>query len=241
MHQFRLHEARIDLAAITHNVARSINSGGNHSAAVDVRADGYGHGAVEAARAAELGGAAHLLVSSESDAAALQDAGILLPTSVVSGEQPTLEPGLGLVPVARAYGFVGGGDWRPAMRVRARVIGVKSIAAGEGVSYGYTFRAPNATNLALVAIGYADGIDRHAGNLCGLLLRGARRPIVGRVAMNALVVDMGEDQAAVEDVAVVFGDPAEGEPSVSDWSETLGKRPSEVAANLGARLPRSRA
>jgi alanine racemase len=222
-----------------HNVSRFIGSSGDGTPAVDVRADGYGHGAVEAARAAERGGAGLLLVSSVSEAHALEAAGIRLPTAVVSGDDPHLAAGFALIPTALVYGFSEGSELQPAMRVLAKVIGVKSIAAGEGVSYGYTFRAPRATNLALVAIGYANGVDRLASNVGTLWLRGSRRAIVGRVAMNALVLDLGNDHAVVEDVAVIFGDPAQGEPSVRAWADALGKRPAEVAANLGARLPRS--
>ena len=124
------------------------------------------------------------------------------------------------------------------MTVAAKVIATKSITAGEGVSYGYTFKAPRATNLALVAIGYANGVDRLASNRGSLWLRGSRRPIVGRVAMNALVVDMGDDQAEIEDTAVLFGEPSRGEPSILQRSVSLGKNPTEVAANLGGHLPR---
>lgn len=239
MHQFPLHEARVDPSAITHNVSRLVSSNSDGSLAIDVRADGYGHGAGEVARAVERGGAGLLLVSTTSEADALKAAGIRLPTAVVSGDDPALDAGYELAPTALAYGFIDGGEWRPAMRVLAKVIGAKSIGAGEGVSYGYTFRAPRATNLALVAIGYANGVDRVASNLGALLLGGSQRPIVGRVAMNALVVDMGDEHAEVEDVAVIFGDPARGEPSILSWADALGKRTGEVAANLGARLPRS--
>lgn len=239
MHQFPLHEARIDLAAITHNVSRFVVSVANRSSAVDLRAGGYGHGAVEAARAAEAGGAAELLVSSVVEVDALRSAGIRLPTTVVSGDDPALRPPAALIPTELVYGFVDTGQWRPAMRVVARVIGVKSIGAGEGVSYGYTFRASRATNLALIAIGYANGIDRLASNVGGLWLRGSHRPIVGRVAMNALVIDMGDDRAEVDDIAVVFGNAAEGEPSIRSWAGALGKPPAEVSANFGLRLPRS--
>lgn len=239
MHQFPLHEVRVDPSAITQNVSRLVGSNDTGTLAVDVRADGYGHGAVEVARAAERGGAGQLLVSSASEADDLVAAGIRLPTAVVSGDDPVLDAAYALAPTELVYGFVDGGEWRPAMRVLAKVVGVKSIAAGEGVSYGYTFRAPRATNLALIAIGYANGLDRLASNVGALWLRGSSRPIVGRVAMNALVVDMGDEGAEVEDVAVVFGDPAQGEPPVSSWADALGKLPAEVAANLGARLPRS--
>jgi alanine racemase len=239
VHRFSLHEARVDAAVITQNVRDFLATPGDGVPSVDVRADGYGHGAQQVARAVEAGGAKLLLVSSVADGDALTAAGIQTRTVVVSGDAPGLERGIRLIPIGAVYGFTDGDQWRSAMRVAARVIGVKAITAGEGVSYGYTFRAEKDTNLALVAIGYANGIDRFGSNTSSLLLRDALRPVVGRVAMNALVLDMGDEVAAVGDTAVVFGEPTRGEPSISSWSSALGKNPAEVAANAGGHLPRS--
>lgn len=106
------------------------------------------------------------------------------------------------------------------------------------MSYGYTYRAPSRTNLALVGIGYADGLDRAASNLGSLLLGGLERRIVGRVAMNALVLDLGTGTVSVGDEAVVFGDPRRGEPTASAWASLLGKSAAEVATVFGTHLPR---
>ncbi len=141
-------------------------------------------------------------------------------------------------PSADAYGLAEDRRLRPAMRVSALVVGVKTIEAGEGVSYGYTYRAPRRTNLALVGIGYADGVDRFAGNRSLLLLRGVPRLIAGRVAMNALVLELGDDTASVGDEAVLFGDPRAGEPHIASWAAALGKSAEEIAIAFGSHLPR---
>ncbi len=238
MHRFPLHEALIDLAAITHNVDEFLKAREARSIALDIRADAYGHGAVEVARAAAARGVAGFVVSTAEEAAQVKDAGIRVPSVVASGDDPGVDLGVTVMPTAAAYGF-GRGEWRAGMRVLARVIGVKQIRQGEGVSYGYTYRAPRETHLALVAIGYANGVDRLGSNIGSLWLRGAPRPIAGRIAMNALVVELGDDQAEVGDTAVLFGATSIGEPHISDWAGAIGKRAEEIAANLGAHLPRS--
>jgi len=140
---------------------------------------------------------------------------------------------------AALYGLTDDPSLRPAMRVSAVVVATKTIDAGEGVSYGLTYRATARTNLALVGIGYADGLDRSAGNTATLQLGGVPRRIVGRVAMNALVLELNEATAAVGDEAVVFGDPASGEPQVSEWAASIGRSPAEVTSVFGRHLPRS--
>ena len=138
---------------------------------------------------------------------------------------------------AELYGLAEDRKLRPAMRVTALVIAIKTIEAGEGVSYGYTWRAARRTNLALVGIGYADGLDRIASNIGSLFLAGTVRPIAGRVAMNALVLDLGDDRVSLGEEAVVFGDERRGEPSASSWASVLGKTAVEVV--FGAHLPRT--
>jgi len=126
----------------------------------------------------------------------------------------------------------------PAMRVEARLIAVKRVAAGVGVSYGYTYRAASDTTLGLVPLGYADGIPRHVSNTGSVWVNGAVHPIVGRVAMDQFVVDLGESVAAVGDRVVLFGDPAEGYPSADDWAEAASTINYEIVTRLGRRVKR---
>jgi alanine racemase len=134
-------------------------------------------------------------------------------------------------------------DLDPALTLSVPIIGLKRVRAGEGTSYGYTWRADRDTTLALLPIGYADGVQRVAGNRASILVNGRLRPVVGRIAMNALTVDLGDDPVdlaaiGLGDEAVLFGDPAVGHPSAADWAAATGTITYEVVARLSSRLPR---
>ena len=128
---------------------------------------------------------------------------------------------------------------RPAMTLTARVALVKRVPAGHGVSYGHDYVTPRETTLALVPIGYADGIARTAGNVGPLLLGGRRRTIAGRVAMDQVVVDLGDDSAAAGDEVVLFGPGDLGEPTAEDWAQALGTISYEIVTRIGPRVPRT--
>ena len=129
---------------------------------------------------------------------------------------------------------------RPAMTLRARVALVKRVPAGEGVSYGHEWTAPHDTVLALLPVGYADGVPRRLGarGRMRVLLGGALRPVVGRVCMDQVVVDCGPDGGgvAVGDHAVLFGPGDDGAPTAQDWADELGTIHYEVAT--GTHRPR---
>ncbi len=131
---------------------------------------------------------------------------------------------------------------RPAMTFRARVALVKRVPAGEGVSYGHEWTTPRATTLALVPVGYADGVPRRLG-LAGRMrvhLAGTLRPVVGRVCMDQVVVDCGDDPVATGDTAVLFGPGTGGEPTAQDWADELGTIHYEVATGVhGRRVTRT--
>lgn len=126
----------------------------------------------------------------------------------------------------------------PAMTLRSRVAAVRRVDAGAGVSYDYVWQADRATTLALVPLGYADGIPRAASNRAEVWLGGALRPVRGRIAMDQFVVDVGDDAVAVGDRVVVFGDPATGVPSAADWARWSGTISYEIVTRLGNRVER---
>lgn len=126
----------------------------------------------------------------------------------------------------------------PAMTLRARVAAVRRVAAGAGVSYDHTWRAERPTHLALVPLGYADGVPRHASGRAEVLVGGRRAPIVGRVAMDQFVVDTGDAPAAVGEEVVLFGDPATGAPSAEDWARAADTIGYEIVTRIGHRVPR---
>jgi alanine racemase len=131
-------------------------------------------------------------------------------------------------------------DWlRPAMTVRARLIQVKQVAAGSGVSYGHRYVTPGPSTLGLVPLGYADGVPRGAFGRAEVHVRGRRRAISGTVCMNQFVVDFGEEAAQEGDEVVLFGPGDAGEPTPQDWADALGTISYEIVTRFGGRTPRS--
>jgi len=121
---------------------------------------------------------------------------------------------------------------RPAMMFRSSVALTKRIAAGESVSYGHTWTAARDTNLALVPVGYADGIPRLLSGRMEVLLAGRRRPVVGRVCMDQIVVDCGDDRVSPGDEVVLFGSGDRGEPTATEWADTLGTIDYEIVTGM---------
>ncbi|WP_440710116.1 alanine racemase [Herbiconiux sp. YIM B11900] len=127
---------------------------------------------------------------------------------------------------------------RPVMTLRARVVSTKRVPAGHGISYGLTYRTEAESTLALVPLGYADGIPRIASGRAEVWIGGRRHPIAGRIAMDQFVVDVGEHPVSAGDEVVVFGEGDRGEPTAEEWAgwaETIGD---EIVARVGPRVPR---
>ncbi len=143
--------------------------------------------------------------------------------------------GLSPVPVIGGPGHFG---LRPTMTLAARLILVKRVPAGQGVSYGHQYRTERETTLGLVPIGYADGLPRAASNLAPVLAAGAWRRIAGRVCMDQVVLDLGDDEAHVGDEVLLFGPGDAGEPTAQDWADVLGTIHYEIVTRIGGRIPR---
>ena len=141
--------------------------------------------------------------------------------------------GLSPVPEQGDFGLV------PAMTVRSRLANVKRVLAGEGVSYGHQYRLSADSTLALVPLGYADGVPRAATNRGPVSIAGRRYRISGRVCMDQFVVDLGDDAAAEGDEVVLFGPGRHGEPTAQDWADVLDTIHYEIVSRIGARVPRS--
>jgi alanine racemase len=124
---------------------------------------------------------------------------------------------------------------RPVMTLRARLASVKRIRAGAGVSYGHEYTAARDTTVGLVPLGYADGIPRGAANVGPILAAGSVRTVAGRVCMDQVVVDLGDDAAEPGDEVVVFG---AGGPSADDWAAACGTIGYEIVTRVGPRVAR---
>jgi alanine racemase len=359
-----LREARIDLQAISRNVETIRSAVGGAEVMVVVKADGYGHGAVQSARAALAGGATRLGVVEVEEALALRAAGIGAPVlawlhgrdtdfgaattagidigvnhlaqlervaaaSGVARVHIKVDSGLGrngaseaecaelfaaaarhekagrlrvvgffshlanagesadaaqlerftaLLEAARTAGLdpelvhlaatagalrlpaarfdlvrVGVGAYglspfddasstdlglTPAMQLSGEIVSVKRVPAGTGVSYGHDYLASRETTLALVPLGYADGIPRHASGAGPVSINGRTFAVSGRVAMDQFVVDVGDHPVSLGDRAMLFGDPATGVPSATDWADAAGTINYEVVTRIGNRVER---
>ena len=128
---------------------------------------------------------------------------------------------------------------RPAMTLRSTVAQVKTVDAGMGVSYSYRYTTARATRLALIPIGYADGIPRAATNVGPLFVGGQRTQIAGAVCMDQVVVDLGpESTVNVGDEVVVFGSGLEGAPTAAQWADASGTIVYEIVTRIGPRVAR---
>ncbi|WP_024287009.1 alanine racemase [Cellulomonas sp. KRMCY2] len=157
-----------------------------------------------------------------------------------------VRPGLavfGLSPVPQIGGPAAFG-LTPAMRLEADLAVVKSVEAGQGVSYAHVYTTPAATVLGVVPIGYADGVPRHASGTADrwggpVQVGGRRLGVAGRVCMDQFVLDLGHEADEVAgDRVVLFGSGADGEPTAEDWAQAAGTISYEIVTRIGSRVPR---
>ena len=127
---------------------------------------------------------------------------------------------------------------RPAMRLRADIALAKRVPAGQGVSYGHRYTTSRETTLALVPLGYADGIPRSATNLGPVQIGGQRFTVSGTVCMDQFVVDVGDLDVSAGDAVVLFGPGDGGEPTADDWADVVGTINYEIVTRIGGRVPR---
>ncbi|MYR32239.1 alanine racemase [Nocardiopsis alba] len=129
---------------------------------------------------------------------------------------------------------------RPAMTLESRIALTKRVPEGSGVSYGHRYVTDRETTLAVVPLGYADGVPRAATNKGPVFVGGRRRSIAGTVCMDQFVVDVEDDAVEAGEYAVLFGDPAEspGVPTAEEWAEVLDTIPYEIVTRIGTRVPR---
>ena len=126
----------------------------------------------------------------------------------------------------------------PAMTATALVTQTKRVPAGEGVSYGYMHRTAAESTLALVPVGYAEGLPRDASGSASVAIKGKRYAVASRIAMDQWVLDVGDDEVRAGDQVVLFGDPAAGVPSADDWARACDSINYEIVTRMGGRFNR---
>jgi alanine racemase len=166
------------------------------------------------------------------------------------GMKAMLRPGLALYGLANEFdpGFDSAepaslasarAHLRPVLQWKTRVASVRQIPAGAVIGYNGTFVATEPMRLALLAVGYADGLDRHLGNHFSLLVGGQRAPLVGRVSMDQSVVDVtGIPGVEVGDEVVILGAQGDEVITAFDHAKATGTIPWEVFTRIGRRVQR---
>lgn len=197
--------ARLSRLALDRSLQRLVDERGS-DAIIDIRIDAYGHGAVEVESVAREHGFTRFL-RDDDDASAVDDDGL-------------------------PYGFAPG--LTPVLSLEGEVIATKRVPAGTPVSYGYTYRTVTESTLALVGLGYADGIPRRASGCASGRIGDSRGTIAGRVAMDQLVLDLGSASARPGDRAVLWDDA----DSLDEWCRETKRPPSTLTGRLGPRITR---
>jgi len=126
----------------------------------------------------------------------------------------------------------------PVLSVRARIVEVRTLLAGESVSYDATFVATRESRIATLPVGYADGYRRSLGNHAYALVAGRRAPVVGVVTMDMTMLDVTGLEAGIGDVATLVGSDGAELLDVATVAELAGASPYEILTGFHARLPR---
>jgi alanine racemase len=234
-------EAAIDLGAFRRNVALLSARAVGGPLVIDMTADAYGHGLVPLARAAAEAGADILSVRDQADADRIADAGVGIDVRCWHTSRYSLPPaGSGIAAFGFGMALTDGAppEVVPVMTVSAPVLSVKRVPEGHGVSYGFVYRAARETTLALVPLGYADGIPRAATSSAHMAVNGRQFPVVGRIAMDQVVLDVGDEDVVAGDRAIAFGPGLAGEPTAADWAAGTRSTAGEILARIGRRVPR---
>jgi alanine racemase len=127
----------------------------------------------------------------------------------------------------------------PALSLRARIISMRDVSAGAGVGYNAKFRAARPSRIAILAIGYADGIQREMANRGKVIVRGQFAPVIGIVSMDLIAVDVTDvEGAALGDVATIYGTDGNATQYAFDVARQLGTVTAQICVSLGWRVPR---
>jgi alanine racemase len=189
----------------------------------------------------------------ESTLAGLRAAGILVPFAHfansaaalrgiiprMSGSQAAVRTGYALYGLSPSSEVPVPSGFRPILTLKSRIARTFTLPAGEGISYGRTYRAERPTRCATLPIGYGDGISRQLSNKGWAVVNGVRCPIAGRVAMDLTVIEISQvpDTSEGDEVALI-SDGHDGAMTVDEVAELCGTIGYETVTALSARLPR---
>jgi len=159
--------------------------------------------------------------------------------AVPAGRYDMVRVGIGIYGIAPAPALAGVVDLEPALALKAHVSYVQTLDAGERISYGLRYETSNATRVATVPIGYADGVPRELPHRGGeVLIRGHRLPIAGTVTMDQLMVDAGDVPVEVGDEVVFIGAQGDERITAEDWAARMDTIAYTIVCGIGPRVPR---
>jgi alanine racemase len=127
------------------------------------------------------------------------------------------------------------------MALKAQPVRVAKLPVGHGVSYGPTFRTARPSRIATLPLGYGDGYSRRFSNAAEVLVRGRRVPVVGNVAMDAVMIDVTDvpgEPVTVDDEVVLLGRQGDDEISAAELARRRTTNTWEVVTQMAGRLPR---
>ena len=127
---------------------------------------------------------------------------------------------------------------KQVMSLRTVVTHTRRLPSGHNVSYGRRWRTGRETTIAVLPIGYADGVRRHLTGRLQVLIGGRRYPVVGTVTMDQIMVDVGDDPVTVGDDVLIWGDTTNGSIQVLDVAESMGSIPYEMTCGISRRVRR---
>jgi alanine racemase len=127
---------------------------------------------------------------------------------------------------------------KPVLSLKTRVVFVKRVPAGVGISYGHEYITPRATKIVTLPIGYGDGYPRNLSNRAPVLIRGRRFKMCGRICMDQIMVDVGDAPVKIEDEVVLIGSQKQARITAEELAELSGTIPYEIVCGLGSRIPR---
>ncbi len=150
-----------------------------------------------------------------------------------------IRPGIILYGLSPSFGLDIGFVQRPIMSIKSVISMVKTIQKGDSVSYGRTFTADRSMTVATVPIGYADGYPRAMSNRGYVLINGKKAPIIGRVCMDQMTVDVTDiEDVTIDTVVTVIGQDGEYSVTLDDIAKACNTISYEIMCNISIRMPR---
>jgi alanine racemase len=131
-----------------------------------------------------------------------------------------------------------GVNLKPVLSLKTRVVFIKRVGPGVGISYGLTYTTKRPTHIVTLPVGYGDGYPRNLSNLAWLLIGGRRFRISGRICMDQIMVDVGNFKPKIKSEVVLIGKQGKQRITAEELADLSGTISYEIVCGLGSRIPR---